>query len=244
MRTAVIAGFLFWTTWLEPAGACPASPEQVLIAAKDILAFHTELLARDHGLKLEPPVAGDAELLVELIGLPNVSKINSLCLQLRRTFGLNGALSFEYGGYRTTAYDPNWAAFDTPAFYLTLGHEVGHHFCGHTVGASTAPQSQKELEADEFAGASIKRLETYQNRPLFPQVYAAASAKFPEQDRVMGLSRTSRLEALSRGYANGSVCGGLAPTTESGFVPAERATGISGPCRPVRTGPTSYACQR
>jgi hypothetical protein len=243
MRRAAVVAFLVGLAWFDQTRACPAPAAQSFVATKDIFAYHAELLARDQGLKLEPPVAGDAELLVELIGLPNAPKINELCLQLRRTLGFRNALSFENGGYRTTVYDPDWAAFDTPAFYLALGHEVGHHFCGHTVGASQAPQSQKELEADEFAGASIKRLEIYQNRHLFSQVLAAASAKYPEQDPILGLSRASRLAAIERGYVSGSACGSLAPVNESGFVPAQRATGTARPCRPVRTGPTSYACE-
>jgi len=126
---------------------------------------------------------GDIEILVELIGLQNVAKINELKLQIRRTgtTGLNDALSFESRGCRSIVYDPYWASGDTPGFYLIFSHEAGHHFCGHTVSQVHLDSMAKELEADEFSGASIRRYEIYHSRGFFNQVYSAAIAKYPEK---------------------------------------------------------------
>jgi hypothetical protein len=235
LRTAsFLAALLCWSAALSQ------SPQWVTIG-KDVFAFHEEKF-RDLNLRLEPPVTSDVEILVELVGIPNAAKINALHLQIRRVFGLNNAASLKGEGYRTIAYDPNWAAGDTPGFYLVLGHEAGHLFCGHTEAGMHGNRPQMELEADQFGGASIKRFEAYHGQSLFGQVYSAALAKYPEQGSSFYPPRSLRLEALRRGYEQGSQCGGLAPVEQQGFSPG-RASGPPGPCRPVRTGPTSYACQ-
>lgn len=196
-------------------------------------------------MKPEPLATSDAEILVELVGLPNVSKLNAQRLRIRRAPGLNNACARpEPGGTTIIAYDPNWASGDTPGFYLTLGHEAGHHFCGHFLDNAQGTWSEKELEADRFGGAAIKRFEVYHNRSFFNQVYAAAMAKYPEQGSILYPPRAARLNALKLGYEQGSPCGDLAPVEQEGFDPGSRTTGPAGPCRPVRTGPTSYGCAR
>jgi hypothetical protein len=195
-------------------------------------------------MKLEPAIASDAEILVELIGLPNVSNINALRLHIRRVLRLRNACALpQAGGYATIAYDPDWAAGDTPGFYLALGHEAGHHFCGHFVGNVHGSWAQSELEADQFGGASLKRFEIYHNQSFFGQVLAAATARYPAQGSSLYPSRELRLDALRRGYEQGSQCSNLAPVEQRGYVPSTRSNGPPTPCRPVRTGPTSYACE-
>src|ERR1043166_3462420 len=174
-----------------------------------------------------------------MIGIPNAPKINELRLQIRRILGLKNAVALEGEGYRTIAFDPDWAVSDTPSFYLTLGHEAGHHFCGHSVGRGPKDGVQIELEADQFGGASIKRYEVYHARAFFNQVFAAAMAKYPEQGSSLYPSRVLRLAALKRGYESGSRCGAWAPPVE-GFNPGSRTRGPAKPCWPVQTGPTSY----
>jgi hypothetical protein len=223
-------------------GATSSQSSQWVTIGMNAFAFHEEKF-RDLNMRMEDPVTADVEIFVELIGLPNVAKINALRLQIRRIFGLKNAASLEDGDYRTIAYDPDWAAGDTPGFYLVLGHEAGHHFCGHSVGSVQGDRAQVELEADQFGGASIKRYEVYHDRSFFGQVYAAAMNKYPEQGPFLYPPRALRLEALTRGYQQGSPCGGLAPVEQSGFSPGVRSNGPATPCRPVRTGPTSYACE-
>jgi hypothetical protein len=222
-------------------GSTASSQSQPAIVGSDAFPFREELCGPQ--MRLEDPVASDVEILVELIGLPNVSKINALRLHIRRVLGLRVACALpEAGGYATIAYDPNWASGDTPGFYLALGHEAGHHFCGHFVGNAHGRWAESELEADQFAGASVKRFEVYHNRSFFNQVLAAATAKYPEQGSSLHPSRVLRLEALKRGYERGSPCGGLDAVEQSGFSPNVRSNGPPTRCRPVQTGPTSYAC--
>jgi hypothetical protein len=232
---SVLAAIFCWNSALSQA-------PQWLTIGKNAFAFHEEKL-QDYNVKMEPPFSADAEIFIEQIGLPNVSKINQLRLQIRRTYGLKTAVALEGEGFRTIAFDPDWAASDTPKFYLILGHEAGHHFCGHSVGAVRGNRTQIELEADQFGGASIKRYEVYHNRSFFNQVFAAAVANYPEQAQFSYPPRKMRLDALKRGYEQGSQCGGLAPVEQSGFSPGTRSNRPATPCRPVRTGPTSYACE-
>jgi hypothetical protein len=233
---AFLSLLICWT-----AAATSQSGEWIAIG-QNAFAFHEEKF-HELNFELEPPVTSDAEILVELIGPPNVEKINALHVQIRRVAGLNNAASLEANGYRTIAYDPDWAAGDTPGFYLVLGHEAGHLFCGHTPAQASTNRMQIELESDQFGGASIKRLEIYQNRSLFGQVFSAALTKYPEQGSSIYPPRSLRLEALRSGYEQGSPCGNLAPVEQSGFYPGTRANGPPTPCHPVRTGPTSYACE-
>lgn len=236
LRTgSFLAALLCWSS------ASSQSPQRVAFG-DDRSAYHREVCGAQ--MKMEPAITSDAEILVELVGLPNVSKLNAQRLHIRRVLGLKNACALpQAGGYATIAYDPDWAAGDTAGFYLTLGHEAGHHFCGHFAGEARGTWSQKELEADQFGGAAIKRFETYHSQSFFSQVYAAAIAKYPEQGSSLHPPRALRLAAIKLGYEQGSPCGGFAPVLEGGFSPGTRATGTAGPCRPVQTGPTSYECR-
>ncbi len=195
-----------------------ASAQETIRIGRDARAFHEEQF-RDANIKVEPHAVIDVEILVELIGIPNAAKINALKLQIRRSLGIRNALAFYGQGYRTIAYDPNWAATATAEFYLVLGHEAGHLFCEHVVGGGSGTRLEQELEADRFGGVSVKRFETYHNRSFFPAVLAAASTRYPEQGSTLYPSRAARLEALKTGYAQGSPCGGLVPVEQRGYVP-------------------------
>ena len=231
----LVAAFLSWNAGSSKASDCD-NPRRDF-------AFHEEEI-REMGQEPAPSVTGDIEILVELIGLPNVAKINELKLQIRRTTapGFKNALSFEGRGCRSIVFDPSWASGDTPGFYLILSHEAGHHFCGHTVGQVRLDRMARELEADEFSGASIRRYEIYHSRGFFNQVYAAAIAKYPEQGSATHPPRALRLAAIKRGYENGSHCGDLASVTGPGYSPPQRSWGTAKPCQLVQTGPTSWAC--
>jgi hypothetical protein len=228
----------FLTALLCWNSALSQSPQQIELKKAP---FAQELCSPQ--MRMEPAITSDVEIMVELVGLPNVSNLNALRLHIRRVLGLRNACALpEAGGYATIAYDPDWASGDTAGFYLALGHEAGHHFCGHFVSSAGAAWAQRELEADQFAGASVKRFEVYHNKSFLGQVLAAAAAKYPEQGSSFYPSRESRLEAIRRGYENGSQCGGLAPVEESGYSPDVRTYGSPTRCRPVQTGPTSWTC--
>src|SRR4051794_8805376 len=71
-------------------------------------AFHEDVF-RGQKIGLEQFVVSDVSTLVELIGVPNVAKINALRLQIRRSTGLKNAMGYTGQGYRTLVFDPVWA---------------------------------------------------------------------------------------------------------------------------------------
>lgn len=147
--------------------------------------------------------------LIELVGIPNIFKINAARLQIRRAFGLRNAFALRVNGYATILYDPEWAQSQPAEFYLILGHEAGHIFCGHIPGEGQS--AQKELEADRFGGASVKRFEIYQRRAYFNDVLAVANSKYSVAGDKSHPPRAERIEAIKRGYEQGSFCGNLVP---------------------------------
>jgi hypothetical protein len=194
---------------------------ETIILGQGALGFHEELL-RSMAIKVEPAMAVDAEIFIELIGLPNVAKINALRLQVRRSPGLNTAFAYFSQNYRSIVYDPVWARSATAEFYLVLGHEAGHHICGHTIQSAHANPWQAELEADRFGGASIKRLEIYHGRRFFTDVLAAATRRYAQQGSALYPPANQRLEALRKGYEEGSPCGGLSPVEQRGYTSGPR----------------------
>lgn len=211
-RFACIAAALFC-----PIAAWPQSAEWITIG-RDLFAFHEDVF-HNQKIRIESTVVSDVEIFIELIGIPNSAKINALRLQIRRSPGLKNAFAYYGQGYRSIAYDPDWAASATVEFYLVLGHEAGHLFCEH----EGKPQSAKiELEADRFGGASVKRFEIYHNRLFFSAVMAAAAARYTQSGSVLYPSPVARLQALKSGYEQGSPCGGLLPVEQGGFSRGSR----------------------
>jgi hypothetical protein len=205
VRVIWVALVLAWSTFAR------AQVVEWVTIGRNTHAFHEDVF-RGQSIGLEQFVVSDVSMLVELIGVPNVAKINALRLQIRRSPGLGDAIGYTGQGYRTLAFDPVWAGNAPDDFYLVLAHEAGHFLCGH----DDLPQSpQIELEADRFAGASIKRLEVMHNRPHFAAVLAAAATRYPEKGSAFYPPRSDRLAALRLGYEQGSPCGGLAPVSQS-----------------------------
>jgi hypothetical protein len=62
---------------------------------------------------------------------------------------------------------------------------------------------ERELEADRFAGASVKRFEVYHNRSFISEVLAVAASKYPEAFSSSHPPRHSRIAAIRRGYDEG-----------------------------------------
>jgi hypothetical protein len=93
---------------------------------------------------------------------------------------------------------------------LVMGHELGHHVCGHTAGVLQRDPWAKELEADTFAGLTIRGLEakgggwgiTLQSALQYASqlLPAAGSATHPPLEQ--------RIQAIIDGYNNGSPCVG------------------------------------
>jgi hypothetical protein len=163
----------------------------------------------------------DAKIFVEMIGLPNIPKVNELQLTIRRSGRLQNAVALFQDGGRMIIYDPEWAKSVTAEFYLVLGHEAGHHFCGHTIQGFQGNPKEAELEADRFSGASLKRFEAYHGRAFVDAAVAAAKRLYSEQGSRTHPPRAARIEAVMLGYNDGSPCGNLAAGIR-GFSPQLR----------------------
>jgi hypothetical protein len=197
-------------------------------------AFHPEEFPAGCNDATLSPVL-DFEILIEMIGIPNAAAINALQLTILRSTGLENAtavllpdpLPGEDGPQgptvkRLIVYDPEWVKAAPAEGYLALGHEAGHHFCGHDLLAldpSTIPE--KELEADRFSGASIKRFEAYHGRAFLNDALEAAARLYSADGSHSHPPRAERVKAILLGYNSGSPCGNLAPGIR-GYSPQPR----------------------
>lgn len=191
-------------------------------------AFHAEKFS---GLCMETTLSpgDDAQIFVELVGLPNIPKVNELKLTIGRSnkvrlpagqsVDFNNAAALFHNGSRMILYDPRWARTAGAEAYLVLGHEAGHHFCGHTIGAVERSPHEKELEADRFSGSSIKRFEVYHGRSFLSDALKAATRLYSAEGNRSHPPRADRIQAIMLGYNSGSPCGNLAPPIRGHSVP-------------------------
>jgi len=174
-------------------------------------AFHAEASSGSNCIQTTLSPVNDIEIFIEMIGLPNIPKINELGLTIGHSDGFENAVALFNNGSRMIILDPVWAKSGTAEAYLVLGHEAGHHFCGHTLGGDAFARKKRELEADRFSGAAIKNFEVYHSRAFFKDALRAAANLYSASDSGSHPSREARLEAIKRGYEAGFACGGLLP---------------------------------
>jgi hypothetical protein len=193
-------------------GACaPKSQQETSLDCRKIAsnAFHPEKFSggRCKEVTLSPVI--DVEVFVEMIGLPNISQINNMKMMIGHSVGYNNAAATFYEDNRIIIFDPQWAKSATAETYLILGHEAGHHFCGHPLNGDPIGQKKRELEADTFSGAAIKRFEEYHGRPFLQEAMKAAIRLYTGSESGSHPSPAARLEAVKLGYNSGSPCGNL-----------------------------------
>lgn len=221
-----------WTT-----GPCaPKSGQRQSIGCMDIVkyAFHPERASASCNDATLSPVF-DFEILIEMIGIPNAAAINELQLTILRSTGSQNAsavllsepLPGEEGPQgptvkRLIVYDPDWVKAAPAEAYLVLGHEAGHHFCGHDLSnLDPIARQDAELEADRFSGASIKRFETYHGRAFLKDALQAATRLYTAAGSHSYPPRAERVKAIMLGYNSGSPCGNLAAGIR-GYSPQPR----------------------
>jgi hypothetical protein len=195
-------------------GACAlSSRQQSPLGCVSITgnAFHADKSLRSSCIETTLSPAIDTEICVEMIGLPNISKVNDLKLTIGRSVGFQNAVALFHNGSRMIILDPEWAKSATAEAYLVLGHEAGHHFCGHVLDSDPLARKKQELEADQFSGAAIKRFEAYHDRAFLQGALQAATRLYSPSESGSHPSREARLEAIVLGYNSGSSCATLAP---------------------------------
>jgi hypothetical protein len=115
------------------------------------------------------------------------------------------AYALIYKGQRYIAYHPSVVQAD--GWYWLLGHEVGHHVCGHTQGAMSGRNWDRELEADRFSGHMLQVLGVHEQKPaLLADTLRWMNAKLPKEGTVSHPPLQMRVNAVSEGYKNGSPC--------------------------------------
>lgn len=229
-----------WVCRNVPAAAdvCRASGKgrtpEILKIGKDAMAFHADKFVGGFAAVTGPEVP-DAEIFVEMIGMPNLAAVSALQLTILRSRGFKNAAALylseplpgERGPQgplkvkRLIVYDPEWARTANAEFYLVLGHEAGHHFCGHTLGKVQASPHEMELEADRFSGAAIKSFEVYHGKNFIDGALKAAADKYSEHGSRSHPPKARRIDAILSGYKQGWPCGNLAPA-QRGFTRQQR----------------------
>ena len=90
---------------------------------------------------------------------------------------------------------------------LVMGHELGHHVCGHTAGVLVDNPWAKELEADTFSGLAVRSGSF--GIDLQSALQYAAQLFSPEGSATHPPA-AQRIDAIREGYNNGSPCVGRA----------------------------------
>jgi hypothetical protein len=109
-------------------------------------------------------------------------------------------------GRRYIVLNPAWIQ-DHYARIFILGHELGHHICGHTAGIMRDQPWEKELEADRFAGMIIRAMERSGNGSYQVAINNAMEV-LSEYGSATHLPRSMRINATLQGYNYGSPCVG------------------------------------
>jgi hypothetical protein len=86
---------------------------------------------------------------------------------------------------------------------LVMGHELGHHVCGHTAGLLQSNPWARELEADTFSGVAIRSGSFGLN---LQTAIKYASQLFSAEGTPTHPPAARRIEAIIDGYNNGSPC--------------------------------------
>jgi hypothetical protein len=151
---------------------------------------------------------------------------------VRRSIGLRNGFATIKEDRRWIVYDPAWYGGSdySGSRYLLMGHEIGHHMCGHVGLERTVANSwQRELEADRYAGSVIRRL-----------TYLSIQRELEQQHRVWSDYPSDshppfsmRAAAVTEGYDNGSPCqtaGFIKPRVFSPQEQAQIASVVRGAC--------------
>ena len=189
------------------------------MVGRDIFVFHANDVSLMGGgviQLLEPNKQTDYDMraLALLAGIevnPNSWEVPELPFVAHRALGISNA----YAGIgirdrmRYIIYDPELFAdegFGIGSRYWALAHELGHHACGHTDGTHRSNNWQQELEADQYSGASLRRLEQLRPAFSFAREFEVARRVFPSNGSATHPPAQQRIAAILNGYQNGSPC--------------------------------------
>jgi hypothetical protein len=90
-----------------------------------------------------------------------------------------------------------------PLMALVMGHELGHHVCGHTAGLLKDDPWDRELEADTFSGVAVRSGSFGLNLQAAVEL---ASELFSAERTPTHPPAAQRIQAIKDGYNDGSPC--------------------------------------
>jgi hypothetical protein len=175
---------------------------------KNAAAFHYEYHGRTIYVDLGPEVGTDHDwfLFEDLVAADPRLKT---WITFGRTTGIQNAFATIYEGRRIIVTDSGGLSADTysPMHYLILGHEIGHHICGHrgTFANDTARNWSQELEADQISGIVLRTF-VKNGHGTFDAAIAAANRHYSSSPfgNDSHPPQTQRTAAIIEGYKTGN----------------------------------------
>ena len=181
-------------------GSSPSQAINTLVIGTNAFGLHpNSALIAGQRINLTPIDDGSYDASDVELWVANLSGMKPFFARLAP--GIKNAYAVIGQNTRLMIYDPNWANNQTSTL-LVLAHEIGHHICGHTVGIVQEDPRNRELEADRYAGAALKRLEY----KTIDEILDAARTSFSEQETRTHPSRDARIAAITEGFYRGSTC--------------------------------------
>lgn len=180
----------------------------VMTIGKDTVGFHEDFLGRTFYVDVEAEgIEHDWYVLQDIFSMDN--RI-ALPLRIGRATGMRNGYAWIRNGERFIVHDAQVLRSDTfsPDQYLLLGHEIGHHRCGHQTGSLMGKGNSwpRELEADRFAGF-VARAYVSKGLGTFDDLMrAAARLNADTQGSATHPPQHMRLQAIREGYINGTPC--------------------------------------
>lgn len=187
-------------------------PIKIFRLGKDTQSIH--LPVGDRTLRVYAPhedfVKRAVQLMSSVLGEKRQRSYQLLFAELRN---VDNAFAMVHRGQRYILYDADmWARVGNMlSETILVGHELGHHVCGH-VGGWVGHLWDRELEADRFAGAAVRAyladgFGDPSQAVTHDAMLAAASdllARFPHSGSHPPID--ARLKAFSDGWRNGAPC--------------------------------------
>jgi hypothetical protein len=215
--------YLFLTVWLL---STPVVAQDALRIGKGDFIFDVDprFIISGRDIPLDPLFSENpgAEIVSGIIDLHPDQKPPFV---VRTSQNLNNAFAVIHKGQRYIVYDYGWTAAGeyTAGHILVLGHEVGHHVCGHTAGSMRSDPHGRELEADRYAGASLRRMQSTLSLTVSLQdIVQAAQQLFPVEDSPTHPGAAKRINAIIQGYNSGSPCELNTFTQPENYTEAEK----------------------
>ena len=112
---------------------------------------------------------------------------------------------------RYIVINPGWY-IDHYARIYVIGHEMGHHVCGHQEGVMANDPWARELEADRFSGMILRHMEST-NTLNFSDTLQRSLQYIDENPSPTHPPRSMRVAAIIQGYNEGSPCLGREVTS-------------------------------